>query len=152
MRGLLIASAAVAGCWTGGARVPPALEEPPRATAREPYPRHSEWEGTYRCSQGESAMRLVLDATAGGKVTAVFVFGPTADAPDTERGAYRLTGTIKLGPEGTFELALVPDAWIDEPDGYTMTPLRARSSRKQRRMVGRIEHPACGTLDVRRTD
>jgi len=152
VRWFVIASC-LAGCWTGdGARPRSPREEPAPAAPREPFPRHSEWRGTYRCSQGISAMRLVLDATPAGEATAVFEFGPTDDAPDVEPGAYRLKGVIRPGVEGTFELALVPDAWIEAPAGYTMTPLRARSSRKQRRLVGRIQHPSCGALDVRRTD
>lgn len=97
-------------------------------------------------------MYLELDAKPDGKLTAVFEFGPTPDNPQTANGAYRLSGTIRAGREGTFEIALDPLEWLTAPDGYIMTSLSATSSRKWGRLVGQINHPGCGELDVRRAD
>lgn len=143
----------VTACWTASDAPPPRTAELDDAPIRrEPFPLLSKWRGTYRCSQGASAMYLELVAKPNGKLTAVFSFGPTPDNPLIENGAYRLTGTIRAGREGTFEIALDPLEWIVAPDGYIMTPMSATSSRKWGRLVGRIDHPACGGLDVRRAD
>ena len=123
-----------------------------RPVAREPFPLHSKWEGHYQCSQGVTAMHLELTAQRDGKLTAIFEFGPTPENPTVPTGAYRLQGTIRVGKGGTFEIALAPHEWLVEPDGYIMVSFSATSSRKWRRLVGRIEHPACGELDVRRAD
>ncbi|MDQ3335800.1 MAG: hypothetical protein M4D80_11580 [Myxococcota bacterium] len=141
----------LAGCWTSSATKPTASpdEAPPQ---REPFPLHSKWTGVYRCSQGLTAMYLELTAKPDGNVTAIFEFSATAETPTTATGAYRLAGTIRAGREGTFEIKLDPLEWIMAPDGYIMVSLAATSSRKWQRLVGTIKHPACGELDVRRTD
>jgi hypothetical protein len=113
---------------------------------------HSAWRGFYQCSQGRSAISLVLDAGSGGALSAVFEFGPTPENTTVATGSYRLRGSVRAGREGTFEVVLEPEAWIDEPDGYVMTGLEATSSRKWQRMVGKINHPSCGEVDVRRAD
>ena len=106
----------------------------------------------YRCSQGETGVTLVLDADPSGALRAIFEFGPTEESPHLPAGAYKLLGTIKEGPEGTFEIVLEPAEWIIAPDGYIMVPVQARSSRRWQRLVGRMMHPSCGVLDVRRVD
>jgi hypothetical protein len=140
----------LAGCWTSSEAVPDRVVVAP--AAREPFPLHSKWSGVYRCSQGLSAMYLELTAKPDGKLTAIFEFSATPDNPTTATGAYRLVGTIRAGREGTFEIALDPLEWILAPDGYIMVSLAATSSRKWKRLVGAIKNPACGGLDVRRTD
>ena len=145
------------GCWTGHAARTPISDDGARsddgfAIARDTFPLHSEWLGTYSCTQGESAVALTLDAQRTGKLRATFEFGPTVENPHVPVGAYRLEGTIKPGPEGTFDVALEPVEWISEPDGYIMVPVRARSSRRWSRLVGRMVHGSCGVIDVRRTD
>jgi hypothetical protein len=142
----------LAACWTS---------EPPRATTtlpddpplqREPFPLKSMWRGTYRCSQGLTAMYLELTAQPDGALAAIFEFSPTPENPQTPTGAYRLVGTIRAGREGTFQIVLEPSEWIMQPDGFVMTALSATSSRRWKRLVGKIHHPACGELDVRRAD
>jgi len=144
---------AVAGCWTAGEPTPRATPYPEaRPVERDPFPLHSKWRGQYRCAQGVTAMYLELTAKPDGALAAIFEFGPTPENPQVPTGAYRLEGKIRAGSQGTFEIALAPLEWIMEPEGYIMVSLSATSSRKQRRLVGRIEHPACGELDVRRAD
>ncbi len=142
-----------AGCWTGSAAPRPTTPYPePPPVVRDPYPLHSEWRGTYRCSQGITAMYLVLDARPDGTLAARFDFGPTADNPTIPTGSYRLVGTIAAGRQHTFEIRLDPSEWISAPDGYIMVAMSATSSRRWGRLVGRINHPSCGEVDVRRTD
>lgn len=97
-------------------------------------------------------MTITLDARRDGVLEAVFEFGPTPENPTVPHGAYRQRGTIRAGKLGTFDVALDPFEWIDQPDGYIMVSMSATSSRKWTRLVGRINHPSCGELDVRRAD
>jgi hypothetical protein len=143
----------VAGCWTSA---PPPRVTPPRAAptavARAPFPLRSAWAGTYECTQGTTAVVLTLEAKRDGSLAAIFEFGPTPENPTVPTGSYQLRGTIRAGKEGTFEIALDPYEWIDAPDGYIMVSMSAHSSRKWQRLVGSIQHPSCGGIDVRRTD
>ena len=163
MRSRLAPAVAIAmiasGCWTGHAprsEAPAHDDAPPDddlfTTERDAFPLHSEWLGTYSCTQGETAVALTLDAQRDGKLRATFEFGPTVANPHVPVGAYRLAGTIKRGPEGTFDVALDPVEWITAPDGYIMVPVKARSSRRWSRLVGRMMHGSCSVIDVRRTD
>ena len=113
---------------------------------------HTKWLGTYTCSQGLTRVTLTLDAKRDGSLAAIFEFGPTRDNPSIPKGSYRLRGTIRAGREGTFEIALDPDEWIAAPDGYIMVSMSATSSRRWQRLVGKIDHPSCGAIDVRRAD
>ena len=113
---------------------------------------HSRWEGTYRCSQGETAVMLTLDANKDGSLEAVFEFGPTPENPTVPTGSYKLRGIVRAGKEGSFDIALDPFEWLDQPDGYIMVSMSATSSRKWQRLVGRIDHPSCGEITVRRAD
>ena len=144
--------ALLAGCWTASEpRRTPAIEEDAPAP-REPFPLRSKWRGTYVCSQGETAMYLDLTAQPDGTLSAIFEFSPTPDNPGTATGVYKLAGKIRAFREGTFQIELDPVEWIQAPDGYIMVPLAATSSRKWLRLVGRMKHPNCGRLDVRRAD
>jgi hypothetical protein len=143
------------GCWTapgvsGEPRRTEAVED--RPIVRESYPRRSKWTGMYRCSQGWSAVVLDLIAQPDGKLDATFTFGPTPENPTIPMGVYRLSGTIRAFKEGAFQIVLVPTKWVDQPTGYIMVPMSATSSRKWQRLVGTIDHPTCGELDVRRAD
>ena len=144
--------ALVAGCWTASEprRTPAADDEV--AAPRDPFPLHSKWRGTYRCSQGVIAMYLELTAKPDGTLNAIFEFSPTPDNPTVATGVYKLAGKITAWREGTFRIELDPLEWIMAPDGYIMVPLAATSSRKWQRLVGAIKHPNCGELDVRRAD
>jgi hypothetical protein len=143
----------MAGCWTTDPkpRATP-MPDPPPPVVREPFPLHTRWLGTYMCSQGLTQVTLTLDAKRDGSLAAVFEFGPTRDNPTIPTGSYRLRGIIREGREGTFEIVLDPDQWIAEPPGYIMVSMSATSSRRWQRLVGRINHPSCGEIDVRRAD
>lgn len=139
-----------AACWSGT----PSQRAAARDVApRTPFPLRSQWAGTYRCTQGATAVVLDLIAQPDGTLDATFTFGPTQDNPRVANGTYHLSGTIRGFAEGAFQIELRPERWIGPgPDGYVMTPLSATSSRRWSRMRGRIDHPACGELDVRRAD
>jgi hypothetical protein len=147
--------ALLAACWRGApSQRAPAHDDDEVAPAfREPFPLRSRWSGTFRCSQGLTAVVLDLTARPDGALDATFTFGPTPENPLVPAGTYRLSGTIRAFAEGAFKIELRPERWIGQgPDGYVMTPVSGTSSRRWRRIAGKIEHPACGALDVRRSD
>jgi hypothetical protein len=143
----------LAACWTGASQRAPAHDDASTTALREPFPLRSRWSGTFRCSQGITALVLDLTARPDGKVDATFTFGPTPDNPLVPAGTYRLSGTIRAFAEGAFKIELRPERWIGQgPEGYLMTGLSGTSSRRWHRIAGKIEHPGCGELDVRRSD
>jgi hypothetical protein len=144
----------LAACWTHApSQRAQAHEAEVAPVAREPFPLRSRWSGTFRCSQGITAVVLELTARPDGKLDATFTFGPTPENPLVAAGTYRLSGTIRAFAEGAFKIELRPERWIGAgPDGYMMVPMSGTSSRRWRRIAGKIEHPACGALDVRRSD
>jgi hypothetical protein len=154
MRVRVVGLFVLAGCWSGTDAAPAKTPYPDDAPPEkhEPFPLHSEWRGTYRCSQGLTNVFLKLDAQRDGSLQVIFEFGPTDDNPMIQSGAYELRGTIKESIQHTFDVAVQPFEWIQQPPGYTMTPFSAKSSRRWTRLVGSILHPNCGELDVRRSD
>ncbi|HEY4181238.1 MAG TPA: hypothetical protein VGM90_30545 [Kofleriaceae bacterium] len=154
MRSLVIAIG-LAGCWTGPAEhstlEPVPANEAPRLKATPPlegpFPAHTIWRGRYTCSQGDTAMQLTLDLAKGGRVIAIFDFGPLDSNPTVPAGSYRLIGHLDDRPEG-LALKLYPDRWISQPDGYEMVELSAKSDRRRRHMRGTIDHYGCGALSL----
>ena len=142
----------LAACWSSSP--PPAA---PLAAAPAPRPKHPEapsysvWDGRYRCSQGITAVRLRITAAPDGTATATFEFGPTPENPaPIPNGAYKLTGGLYVTDDGSLDLSLSPDRWIEQPGSYTMIGLTARSDRAQRVMHGRIDNPSCDWIEVTR--
>ena len=120
------------------------------ADGRKRIPPFSAWVGSYTCPQGVTALRLSIEARADGEAAATFEFGPHPDNPKLPRGEYRMTGTVRLLSRGQLHVKLVPDRWVTQPDGWSMTGLTATSDREQQTLEGRIDAQACGELSARR--
>jgi hypothetical protein len=154
MRALLLAC--VAACY-----VQPAPQAPVANQAPAPSPppagatvNKSEWQGTYACAQGVTAVRLAIEqrcVASGCEVGAVFDFGPTAQNQSVPHGSYRLRGEIDQNDHGEPVLTLKPEAWIEQPPNYFMVGLTATSDASQQTMHGRIDNPSCGELSLQRT-
>ena len=142
------------GCFTGPAphtaSAPATAAEPQRPATKRSIPRHSTWIGSYRCAQGVTALTLAIDAQSSGEALAVFEFGALVDNPDVPGGSYRMRGRIDMQQTGELRVRLAPERWITQPDGYEMVSLTATSDVAHRGLRGRIDHPACGELVVRR--
>jgi len=122
---------------------------PPGATVNK-----SEWQGTYVCSQGVTAVKLAIEQRcvgSGCEVGAVFDFGPTPENPKVPRGSYRLRGDVSENDHGEPVLTLKPDSWIEQPPNYFMVGLVATSDASQTTMHGKIDNPSCGELSLQRT-
>jgi hypothetical protein len=78
------------------------------------------WEGIYTCAQGDTELRLVIQAAAGGTLTATFNFFAAPDNPGVPSGSYTMTGTYSA-----TGVQLTQDHWINEPPGYMMVDISA---------------------------
>ena len=79
-----------------------------------------------------------------------FEFGPTTSYPDIPSGAFTLFGT--LDPAGSL-LALQPQAWTRQPEGYAMVGLSGQSSDGGETFTGEVlaAMPGCTSFSVTRT-
>lgn len=141
----------VAGCWRSPDAAPPQLVSEPMLEPTPPaVPPRSVWVGYYSCAQGKTAVQLSIAVSPSGAAKAIFEFGPHEDNPDIPSGKYQMTGTFRELDDGRLELVLQPKRWIDQPSGYTMTGLSARSTGRRRRLEGVIESERCGDIVVER--
>ena len=79
------------------------------------------WVGTYVCSQGETGLRLVIQAAASGVLTATFNFYAVPSNPGVPTGSFTMTGSYAY-PAG---VKLTQGQWINQPSGYLMVDLTA---------------------------
>jgi len=78
------------------------------------------WTGTYTCAQGLTDLRLTINDSGGGALTAIFDFYADSSNPGTPSGSFAMTGTYSASG-----LVLDQDHWINQPDGYSMVNLVA---------------------------
>lgn len=78
------------------------------------------WTGTYTCAQGLTGLRLTINNSGGGALTATFVFYAVPSNPGVPSGSFAMTGTYSASG-----LVLNQDHWINEPSGYSMVDLVA---------------------------
>lgn len=100
------------------------------------------FEGYYVCSQGETALRLDLTASANGRVTAIFAFGGNSNVPS---GSFTLTGEWSGDA-----MVLKPDRWIAQPPGYGMVGLSGNFNGYSNAIRGQVHLPSCSVFSVKR--
>lgn len=104
------------------------------------------WRGSYTCRQGKTGMKLSIRSAGGDTVTAVFTFYPLRSNPDVARGSSAKKGTYRDG-----RLTLLPDRWIDKPDGYRPVGFSADvAGKKPRTMTGKVLSRGCTTFTIAR--
>ncbi len=158
----------IAGCW-GAREVTPVAPTPSNAVvvdtagakasavprsasrARDAFPLHSVWQGTYVCNQGLSTVTLTIDADRYGTATARYDFGPTPSNPSVPNGAYTLTGTLRRADGGGFAGDFEAAEWVVHPPGYYMVALSVESG-DGHRMTGKIAHSSCKDFDTTRIE
>jgi hypothetical protein len=106
----------------------------------------SVWEGRYLCPQGVTGLTLELSGRTGSEVGAVFHFYAVPENPGVPNGSYRLAGVVR--GDGTIDL--LPERWIEQPEGYVMVGMTGFLDRTTGVMRGRITDPACDLFDLRR--
>lgn len=168
---LALAALVTSACWT----TKPAVEDPDRtppsftvdragdaswqrarlegASYRRPgaIPRHSEWEGTYRCNQGLTAVHLTIDVGPGGDARATYEFGAVPSNPTVPSGSFLLRGAMSGNSEhfeGVFDAA----EWIVHPPKYFMVGVTVETAEDARTMTGTIQHASCSDFRVKRVD
>jgi hypothetical protein len=148
--------AGMSACWVQPAQQRPVYNQAPPPSSAPPAGatvNKSEWQGTYVCAQGPTALRLAIEqrcVASGCEVGAVFEFGPAPQNPGIPHGSYRMRGEINENDHGEPVLTLHPEAWIEQPANYMMVGLSATSDAAQQNMRGRIDNPSCGELSLQR--
>ena len=105
------------------------------------------WTGTYVCSQGETGLRLAIQATAGGALTATFNFYAVPANPRVASGSFTMTGT-----DSHAGVHLTHGHWIKEPAGYMMVDLSAPPASDGGAVLsGTVTTPGCGTFSVKKS-
>jgi eukaryotic-like serine/threonine-protein kinase len=105
------------------------------------------WTGTYVCSQGETGLRLAIQATAGGALTATFNFYAVPANPGVPSGSFTMTGTSSHSG-----VHLTHGHWIKEPAGYMMVDLSAPpASNGGALLSGTVTTPSCTTFTVKKS-
>lgn len=155
MRALVLFTFASMGCWTDPppryASVQNVAPAPPVVSKDNSLPPHTVWTGRYECAQGVTAFQLTLDVEANDHARAIFDFGPLADNPTVPPGSYRMRGTATVGEDG-ISISLLPQEWIDRPDGYEMVGLVGVIDANRRRFQGRLLNTSCAWFDLKRDD
>lgn len=98
----------------------PALAAYPVPLGPSPATLTGTWAGTYTCAQGLTGLRLVIQAAAGGTLTATFNFFAVASNPSVPSGSYTMTGTYS-----SAGVKLTQKQWISQPSGYEMVDIAA---------------------------
>jgi hypothetical protein len=110
----------------------------------------SEYNGAYRCAQGDTSLTLqFLRPEAGSDAVAIFKFGPSSSNQAVSSGAFLLRGTVNW-KDGTLDLH--PLSWLSQPVGYLMVGLSGRSNDGGKTFEGRVVGPAgCSQFSLTRT-
>jgi hypothetical protein len=104
------------------------------------------WTGSYVCSQGETGLRLVIQAVPDGTLTATFNFYAVPDNPGVPSGSFTMTGTYSAAG-----VALTHDQWISQPAGYEMVDLSSGPPIQDGTVLaGSVTTPGCSTFTVTR--
>jgi hypothetical protein len=67
-------------------------------------------------------------------------------------GSYRVRGKLRMLDGGAFDLVLDGERWTNQPPGYIMVGLTARSDKERRSMRGQITHESCKWVEVARVE
>lgn len=110
--------------------------------------------GTYTCRQGSTEMTLLIDEVGHGDddvtVDARFEFHFDTPEPDDDAtavdGSYRMRGKLDTKAR---RLVLKPDAWIDEPQGWSMVGIRGVLGKNGDSYSGTVEGPGCTVFDTK---
>jgi hypothetical protein len=104
-----------------------------------------EWIGSYRCTQGETALDLHIEPLAHAAVQAVFFFHAAARHPGVPDGCFLMRGTLQ--PDRTLALHAV--RWLLRPPGYAMVDLHGILTPDGRNLTGQVDYPLCGAFSLR---
>ncbi|MFD0593104.1 hypothetical protein ACFQZ4_11590 [Catellatospora coxensis] len=102
------------------------------------------WEGTYRCRQGLTGMKLVLFVVDDHEVEATFEFFPVKSNPNVPRGSFVVEGSYTA-----TGFTLQPGHWIKRPGDYVMVGLEASfSPRAGQSIRGEVADAGCDDFSL----
>ncbi|MFC7240920.1 hypothetical protein ACFQO7_00370 [Catellatospora aurea] len=117
-----------------------------RLTAARAY-LNGTWEGTYRCRQGLTGLKLVIFVVDDHEVEATFEFFPVKSNPNVPRGSYVVEGSYTA-----TGFTLEPDHWIKRPGDYIMVGLEASFSPLAGQSIrGEITDPGCSDFSLKKS-
>ena len=110
-----------------------------------------EWVGHYLCPQGITGLTLTVqqadDAAVSDEVVALFSFYPLPDNP-TQSGLFTMIGNWDANGD---TMALSPDVWISQPEGWVMVGLEMEIAKDYGHMTGHIPSSGCGPVYLARS-
>lgn len=102
------------------------------------------WEGTYRCRQGLTGMKLTVFVVDDHEVEATFEFFPVKSNPDVPRGSFVVEGSYTA-----TGFTLQPGHWIKRPGDYVMVGLEASfSPRAGQSIRGEVADSGCDDFSL----
>jgi hypothetical protein len=102
--------------------------------------------GRYLCEQGETGLRLTINANADGKLTATFSFFAVPSNPGVPSGDFTMTGSFTASGEN-FTMG----HWIHQPTGYEMVNLSAGPPTNGGTVLnGNVSYVGCSTFSVKK--
>lgn len=115
----------------------------PKATITEPalpFSAGQTWVGNYRCAQGSTPLRLIIDSVNGTVVTAKFDF--------TSRGIngiYELHGTYN---DSSRKMTFATGNWVKRASGFSTVGMDGTVSKDGKTFSGDITDRGCSTFQV----
>lgn len=125
----------------GGARAAPSDAAPPSGCGILP---NTSYAGRYLCAQGWTDMTLTVVDVEGPRVQ---MRGDFFHPGTGVRGAYLLRGTCL---PRTQRMTLVPQAWVQQPQGYIMVGMSGVVTGNGQAYTGRMLHRSCGEFTFAR--
>ncbi|MEV0454047.1 hypothetical protein [Catellatospora methionotrophica] len=105
------------------------------------------WEGTYRCRQGLTGLKLTVFVVDEHEVEAMFEFFPVSSNPGVPRGSFVLDGTYTA-----TGFTLLPGHWVKRPGDYVMVGLEASFAAAAGQSIrGEVTDSACDDFQVKKT-
>lgn len=105
------------------------------------------WEGTYRCRQGLTGLKLTVFVVDDHEVEALFEFYPVSSNPDVPRGSFVLEGTYTASG-----FTLRPGHWVKRPGDYIMVGLAASFSPKAGQSIrGEVADSGCDDFQLKKS-
>lgn len=128
-------------------------QPPPPGGGRVAIRAGDRFAGTYTCRQGATHVTLTIDDVGQGEEEMTvearfeFAFDEPGDLEDEVLGAYKMRGKYETK---TRRLVLKPDAWIDEPQGWSMVGVRGVLGKAGDTYSGTVDGPGCTVFDTKR--
>jgi len=108
-----------------------------------------DWDGTYTCIQGPTALHLTIKPLSDGRLSAVFNFYSLPSNPRVPSGSFQMNGTFN---PSTQRVILSPGDWLSRPLGFTTVGLDGTLDCKADHFSGKVTGGTfCTVFDLSRT-